>query len=70
MRTERDEARRAAVDAQIKVVERYYREVALRDEVEFTECEYRSILEERGQMVTQVQSQEQTIAHMGRKAEF
>ena len=51
-RVKRDEARCAAVDAQIEVAERYYREVNLREEVEFTEGEYRSILEERGQMVT------------------
>ena len=50
-RTERDEARRAAVDAQIDVAEGHYREVALREEVEFAEGQHREILEERGQMV-------------------
>ena len=40
MRTERDEARRATVDAQIDVAQAQYREVTLREEVEFAEGQY------------------------------
>ena len=66
----RDEARRAAVDAQIEVAEGHYREVALREKVEFAEGQYREILEERGQMVLQERSQDQVIASLRRQIEL
>ena len=56
-RAERDVARLTALDAQMEVTRGQGREVALKEEVEFAEGQYRSILEERGLMVTQARSQ-------------